>query len=68
MATALEELRLLLEHLVKHNQAHATELTDLAARVKAQGCERASDHMAEGIDLLNASNLSLQEALEELEE
>ena len=68
MATAIEELRLLLEYLVKHNQEHADELMDLAARVKAQGNEKAHDHMAKGFDLLNESNLSLQEALEELEE
>ena len=68
MATAIEELRLLLEYLVKHNQEHANELMDLAARVKAQGHETAYDHMARGVDLLNGSNQSLQEALDELEE
>ena len=68
MATAIEELRLLLEYLVKHNQEHANELMDLAVRVKDQGHEKAYDHMAEGVDLLNGSNQSLREALDELEE
>ena len=68
MATDMEELRLLLEYLVKHNREHATELMDLAARVKAQGYDKAYDHMEKGVDLLNGSNQSLQEALEQLEE
>jgi hypothetical protein len=67
MATALQELRVLLEYLVKHNQDHATELMDLAGRVKAEGHERAYDHMVKGADLLDESNRALREALEELE-
>ena len=67
MATAIEELRLLLDYLVKHNQEHANELMDLAERVKAQGHKKAYDHMAKGVELLNGSNQSLQEALDELE-
>ncbi len=68
MATALQELRVLLEYLVKHNQDHATELMDLAVRVKEQGHATAYDHMAKGVDLLNESNQSLQAALKKLEE
>ena len=68
MATAREELRVLLEYLVKHNQDHATELMELATRVKAQGHEKAYDHMKKGAGLLDESNRALQEALRELEE
>jgi len=67
MVTALQELRILLEYLVKHNQDHATELMELAVRVKAQGHAGAYDQMARGVDLLNESNRSLQAALAALE-
>jgi hypothetical protein len=63
----MQELRVLLEYLVKHNQDHAAELLALATRVKEQGHAQAYDHMAKGVDLLNESNRSLQAALEKLE-
>lgn len=63
MESVPEELRVLLQYLVKHNQDHATELMDLAVRVKEQGYAEAYDHMVKGVDLLDESNRSLQAAL-----
>jgi hypothetical protein len=59
----LEELKVLLEYLVGHNQEHAAELTDLAARVQTQGNSRAHEYMMKGVELLNESNDNLRAAL-----
>jgi hypothetical protein len=59
----LQELQVLLEYLVKHNQEHATEITELAARAQALGKTGASEHLTRGVDLMNDSTKSLQAAL-----
>jgi hypothetical protein len=63
----LQELKTLLGYLVKHNQEHAAEITDLAARARELGKGDAYDHLARGVDLLNESNKSLRAALATLE-
>ena len=68
MEPVLQELRILLEYLVKHNQDHATELMELAARVEKQGHSEAHAHMTKGVELLNESNRSLRAALGALED
>jgi hypothetical protein len=59
----LQELEILLEYLVKHNQDHATEITDLAARAQALGNKEAYEYLTRGVDLMNDSTRSLQAAL-----
>ena len=63
MEPVLQELEVLLEYLVKHNQDHATEITDLAARAQALGNTAAYEHLTRGVDLMNDSTKSLQAAL-----
>jgi hypothetical protein len=63
----LHELEVLLEYLVKHNQEHAAEITELAARAEALGKQTAYDHLTRGVALMNDSNTSLQAALTALE-
>ena len=48
---------------MKHNQEHATEITELAARAQALGKTGASEHLTRGVDLMNDSTKSLQAAL-----
>jgi hypothetical protein len=68
MEAGLQELEALLSYLVQHNEAHAAEVMDLAARAKALGKMEAYDHMSRGVALLTDSNKSLREALEALED
>lgn len=68
MEAGLQELEALLAYLVQHNEAHATEVMDLAARAKALGKMEAYNHMTRGVDLLIDSNKSLRQALEALED
>lgn len=67
MEQVLQELHILLEYLVKHNQEHAAEITELAARARAQGKTAAYEHLTRGVDLMNDSTRSLQAALAALE-
>jgi hypothetical protein len=63
MEEGMRELEALLEYLVKHNQDHAGEITELAVRAQALGKTEAYDHLAKGVELLNGSNESLRAAL-----
>jgi hypothetical protein len=63
----LQELEVLLEYLVKHNQEHAKEITELAARAQALGKTAAYEHLTRGVDLMNDSTESLQAGLAALE-
>lgn len=63
----MQELRALLEYLVKHNQEHAAELADLAKRAQALGRDEAYKHLVTGIDFLKDSNKSLSRALTALD-
>ena len=64
----LKELEVLLEYLVKHNQEHAKEITELATRAQALGNAVAYEHLTRGVDLMNDSTKSLQAALAALED
>jgi len=64
----LKELEVLLEYLVKHNQEHAKEITELATRAQALGNTAAYEHLTRGVDLMNDSTKSLQAALAALED
>jgi hypothetical protein len=63
----MEELEALLRYLVKHNQDHAAEITELADRARALGKQDAYEHLTRGVQLLLESNQSLQAALDTLE-
>ena len=63
MEPVLQELEVLLEYLVKHNQDHAVEITELASRAQALGKPAAYEHLTRGVDLMNDSTKSLQAAL-----
>ena len=67
MEREMQEMRALLEYLVKHNGDHAAELKDLAARLQVMKKPEAYDHLEKGIELMNRSNESLQAALTALE-
>ena len=66
MERPIQELTALLEYMVKHNQDHAAELQDLAARAQSLGKSQAYKHIARGINLLKESNESLSAALKAL--
>ncbi len=67
MEQTLEELRVLLDYLVKHNSEHASEIMDLAVRAKELGNGKAYEELTRGVGLLIESNKSLQSALASLE-
>lgn len=63
---AMSELEALLQYLVKHNEDHAGEIMDLAARAETLGKTGVHEHLLRGVDLLSRSNESLRAALAEL--
>ena len=63
MDEQMKELEALLDYLVKHNEDHAAELTDLAARALSLGKKEAYDDLVKGVELMNGSNESLRAAL-----
>jgi hypothetical protein len=67
MEPAVQEMKTLLEYLVKHNEDHADEIMDLAEQAEAAGNTQAHQYIARGVDLLNESNESLRAALAVLE-
>jgi hypothetical protein len=67
MEHTLQELETLLQYLVKHNEEHAAELMELAGQARALGKQDAYDNLAQGVELLSASNKSLRAALATLE-
>ena len=62
----MRELEALLDYLVKHNEDHAGEVTDLAARAQSLGKTEAYEHLVKGVELMSASNESLRAALSAL--
>jgi hypothetical protein len=62
----LEEIKGLLDYLVKHNEDHAGEIMELASRVHALGNVDAHHHITTGVELLRQSNENLRMALLEL--
>jgi hypothetical protein len=67
MEPVLQELEVLLEYLVKHNEDHAREIMGLAVRAQGLGKTAAYEHLTRGVDLMNDSNKSLRAALAALE-
>lgn len=67
MEHTMQELAVLLQYLVKHNEDHAAEILELAERARALGKQDAYDHLARGVQLLRDSNTSLEAALATLE-
>jgi hypothetical protein len=63
MESDMRELEALLEYLVKHNQDHAQEIMELAARAQSLGKTEVHDKLVHGVELLNESNESLKAAL-----
>ncbi len=59
----IQQIKSLLEYLIKHNRDHAGEIMDLAERAHTLGNTEAYQHITRGVDLLNDSNASLQAAL-----
>jgi hypothetical protein len=59
----IQQIKSLLEYLIKHNRDHAGEIMDLAERAQTLGNTEAYQHITRGVDLLNDSNASLQAAL-----
>lgn len=64
MADKNEKLRILLEHLIKHNTDHAAEIKDMAATAEELGFGDAAKLLVQGSDEMNASNDTLNKALE----
>jgi len=65
---SIQEMKSLLEYLIRHNQDHAAEIMDLANRAQTLGNADAFRHIAKGVDLLNESNESLRAGLAALED
>jgi hypothetical protein len=63
----MEELEALLRYLVKHNEDHAAEITELADRARDLGKQDAYEHLVRGVQQLLESNQSLRAALTTLE-
>ena len=61
MQGSTQELEALLEYLVRHNEDHAGEIMELAARAEALGKPVAYDHLLKGVELLKESNVCLGE-------
>ncbi len=67
MDASTQEIKSLLEYLVKHNADHAGEIMELADRAQILGNQEAYKHIVEGVRLLNDSNESLRAGLAALE-
>ncbi len=63
-----DKLRILLSHWVEHNEDHAGEFTEWAARARAGGWGPVHDHMMKAVEQMKAANQSLLAALESLKE
>ena len=63
----MQELEALLNYLVKHNDEHASEISELAGRAREMGKHDTFRHLTEGVELLLQSNESLRAALAALE-
>ncbi|MEG0875410.1 MAG: hypothetical protein RSB05_06710 [Clostridiales bacterium] len=61
------KIKALLDHLVHHNEHHATEIEELATSAKNIGSDAAAKLIGEGVELLEKSNVKLREALKTLE-
>ncbi len=66
MEPSLQEIKSLLDYLVKHNEDHAGEIMELAERTRALGNAEAHEHIVTGVGLLRQSNENLRMALAEL--
>lgn len=64
MAEKNEKLKILLEHLIKHNTDHAMEIKEMADTAKGLGFGEAAGLLVQGSDEMNASNDTLKKALD----
>ncbi len=59
-----DELRALMEYMVKHNASHAAELRQIAARLSDGGKTLASEKTLAALEAYTQGNTLLQEALD----
>ena len=64
MADKNEKLKILLEHLIKHNTDHALEIKEMAETAKELGFGDAAGFLVQGSDEMNTSNDTLKKALD----
>ena len=65
-ATPLEELLVMMKYLVKHNDAHAQEVADLAGELMAAGKDVAYDEIMDAVSDFDMVNAKLAAILEKL--
>ena len=63
MDAEMKELDALLDYLIKHNKDHAEEITVLAQRAKDLGETAVYDNLTKGVEHMERSNESLEQAL-----
>ena len=59
----MKELDALLDYLIKHNKDHAEEITALAQKAKDFGEIAVYDNLTKGVEHMERSNESLEQAL-----
>ncbi|MFZ7133411.1 MAG: hypothetical protein ACOWWR_13745 [Eubacteriales bacterium] len=64
MADKAEKLKILINHLIGHNEDHAQEIVGLAETAKELGSNEAHDLLLQGVDELRTSNISLKKAFD----
>ncbi|QSX09080.1 hypothetical protein J0B03_03150 [Alkalibacter rhizosphaerae] len=64
MADKNEKLKILLEHLIKHNTDHALEIKEMAATAEELGFGDAGKLLVQGSNEMNLSNDTLKKALD----
>ena len=65
-ATPIDELLTMLKYLVKHNDAHAQEVADLARELQAAGRDTAYDEIMDAVSDFDMVNAKLAAILEKL--
>ncbi|MBQ9530908.1 MAG: hypothetical protein IJR70_02435 [Eubacterium sp.] len=65
-AESEEELKVLVEYMVKHNISHTDELCQIAERLKKDGKNTSAEKTLEAINVYNKGNALLKEVLETL--
>lgn len=64
MADKNDKLKILLEHLIKHNTDHALEIKEMAETAKELGFGDAAGLLIQGSDEMNTSNDTLKKSLD----
>lgn len=65
-STPMEELMALMKYMVDHNDAHAQELTELAAQLRQAGKTRACQQIMDAVANFDIANAQLSAVLSEL--